>query len=151
MEIGIDDLCGPEIAEFLTEHLRCLAEVTPSESRHALNLGELRKPDIIFWSVRRGQELVGCGALKRLDLEHGEIKSMRTGKGHLRQGVASMVLEKIITEAKQRGYRRLSLETGAMPYFEPARRLYGKFGFRICPPFADYREDPNSVFMTKEL
>src|SRR4029453_10952668 len=98
MEIRVDDLCGPEIAEFLTEHLRCLAEVTPSESRHALNFDELRKPEITFWSVG------GCGALKQLDVEHGEIKSMRTGKGHLRQGVASMVLEKIITEAKRQGY-----------------------------------------------
>jgi len=151
MEIGIDDLSGPEIAALLTEHLRCLAEVSPPESRHALNLDELRKPDIIFWSVWQGHELAGCGALKELDAEHGEIKSMRTAKGHLRKGVASMLLERIISEAKRRGYRRLSLETGSMPYFEPAHRLYRKFGFRTCPLFAGYVEDPNSVFMTKEL
>jgi putative acetyltransferase len=123
----------------------------PPESRHALNLDGLRKPDITFWSVWQGHELAGCGALKQLDAEHGEVKSMRTAKAHLRQGVAGMLLERIISEAKRRGYRRLSLETGSMPYFEPARRLYRKFGFTICPPFAGYFEDPNSVFMTKEL
>jgi putative acetyltransferase len=151
MEIRIDDLSGPEICELLTEHLRSLAEVTPPESRHALNLDELRKRDITFWSVWQGHEVVGCGALKELDAKHGEIKSMRTAKAHLKKGVASLLLEHIISEAKRRGYRRLSLETGAMPYFEPAHRLYRKFGFRDCPPFNGYIEDPNSVFMTKEL
>src|SRR5436309_2128641 len=101
MEIRIDDLSGPEIAELLTEHLRCLAEVSPPESRHALNLGELRKPDVTFWSVWRGQELLGCGALKELDAKHGEIKSMRTTKAHQRKGVGSMVLQQIILEAKR--------------------------------------------------
>lgn len=151
LEIRIDGLRGPEIVELLTEHLRSLAEVTPPESRHALNLDELRKPDITFWSVWQGQAVVGCGALKELTPEHGEIKSMRTAKAHLRKGVARTLLEHIITEAKRRGYRRLSLETGAMPYFEPAHRLYHKFGFRTCPPFTGYVEDRNSVFMTMEL
>jgi putative acetyltransferase len=151
VEIKIDDLSGPEIAELLTEHLRSLAEVSPPESRHALNLGELRKPDITFWSVWRGDEVIGCGALKELNAEHGEIKSMRTATAHVRKGVATILLEHIISEAKRRRYGRLSLETGAMPYFTPAQRLYRKFGFTICAPFAGYREDPNSVFMTKEL
>jgi putative acetyltransferase len=151
LEIKIGDLSAPEIAGLLGEHLRSLAEVTPPESRHALNLDELRKPDITFWSVWHGQEVVGCGALKELDADHGEIKSMRTAAAHLRKGVASMLLKHIIAEAKRRGYRRLSLETGAMPYFKPAQSLYSKFGFRPCPPFAGYVEDPNSVFMTKEL
>jgi putative acetyltransferase len=151
MEIKQDNLGGPEIAELLTEHLRSLAEVSPPESRHALNLDELLKPDITFWSVWDGQTLVGCGALKHLDASHGEIKSMRTAQGHLRKGVGSLVLEEIISEAKRRGYRRLSLETGSMPYFEPAHRLYHKFGFSPCPPFAGYVKDPNSLFMTKEL
>src|SRR5881409_433339 len=101
MEIKIDDLNGPEIAELLTEHLCCLAEVSPPESRHALNLEELRKSDITFWGVWQGGELAGCGALKQLDREHGEIKSMRTAKAHLRQGVASKVLEQIILEARR--------------------------------------------------
>lgn len=150
-EIKLDDLSGPQIAELLDEHLRCMARVSPRKSRHALNLDELRAPDITFWSVWQGRELVGCGALKELDAEHGEIKSMRTAQGHLRKGVASMLLRHIISEAKRRGYRRLSLETGSMKYFESAHNLYRKFGFRSCPPFAGYREDPNSFFMTREL
>src|SRR4029453_6606646 len=128
-----------------------MAGVSPPESRHALNLDELRAPDITFWSVWHGSELVGCGALKELDDAHGEIKSMRTAAAHLRKGVGTMVLQQIISEATRRGYRRLSLETGAMPYFEPAHSLYRKFGFRNCPPFAGYREDANSIFMTREL
>ena len=151
MEIKIDGLSAPAIGELLAEHLRSLAEVSPPESMHALNLDTLRKPDITFWSVWQGPELVGCGALKELGREHGEIKSMRTARSRLRNGVATALLEHIISEAKARGYRRLSLETGAMPYFEPAHRLYRKFGFSNCPPFAGYVEDPNSVFMTREL
>src|SRR5882724_11000747 len=107
LEIKIDDLGGPEIAELLREHLRCLAEVSPVESRHALNLDELRKPDVTFWTVWEGRELVGCGALKELDGEHGELKSMRTANAHVRKGVASRLLEHIISEARRRGYRRL--------------------------------------------
>src|ERR1044071_1170492 len=150
-EIKIDDLRGPEISELLAEHLRCMTEVSPPESRHALNLDGLRKPDITFWSVWQDRELVGCGALKELDAEHGEIKSMRTAATHLRKGVGSFVLQHIISEAKRRGYRRLSLETGSMPYFRPAHSLYRKFEFEECAPFADYLQDPNSLFMTKEL
>jgi putative acetyltransferase len=150
-DVRTDDLRGPEIAELLTEHLRSLAEVTPRESMHALNLDELRKPEITFWSIWQGQAIVGCGALKELDAEHGEIKSMRTAAAHLRRGVASTILEHIISQAKRRGYRRLSLETGAMPYFKPAQSLYRKFGFTNCAPFADYFEDANSVFMTRKL
>lgn len=150
-EIRIDDLSGFQIEKLLTEHLRSLAAVTPPESRHALNLDELRKPDITFWSVWEGHEIAGCAALKHLDARHGEVKSMRTASAYLRKGVGSKVLEHIIAEARQRGYRRLSLETGSMPYFRPAHGLYRKFGFSKCPPFANYIEDPNSLFMTKEL
>jgi putative acetyltransferase len=151
MEIRVDDLKGPEIIELLHEHLRCMAEVSPPESRHALNLDGLRQPDISFWSIWNGANLAGCGALKELSKEHGEIKSMRTAYAYQRQGVASKILRHIVAEARRRGYRRLSLETGAMAYFEPARRLYGSFGFSKCGPFAGYVEDPNSVFMTMEL
>ena len=150
-EIRIDDLRGPEIAELLTDHLRCMAEVSPPESRHALNLEELRQPNVTFWSVWQERELVGCGALKELDSRHGEIKSMRTAQAHLRKGIATMLLEHIISEAKRRGYARVSLETGSMPYFVPAHRLYHKFGFKPCAPFDGYVEDPNSLFMTKDL
>jgi putative acetyltransferase len=150
MNIRVDDLTGPEVIALLLEHLRCM-EVSPPESRHALNLDQLRRPEITFWTAWEGAELMGCGALKELDAWHGEIKSMRTASAHLRKGVASKMLQHIITEARQRSYCRLSLESGSMKYFEPAHRLYAKFGFINCAPFAGYINDPNSVFMTKEL
>jgi len=151
LDIRIDNLSGREIKELLTEHLHSLAEITPAKSMHALDIDKLRKPDVTFWSAWAGGELLGCGALKELSPDHGEIKSMRTTKAHLRSGVGSSVIQTIIAEAKRRGYRQLSLETGAGEYFHPAHRLYQKHGFINCPPFGDYREDPNSVFMTKEL
>src|SRR5262245_4578505 len=95
--------------------------------------------------------LAGCGALKALDPQHAEITSLRTASSHRRKGVAKQLLEQLLEEAQQRGYTRVSLETGAMDFFLPARALYASFGFAPCPPFADYIADPNSVFMTKEL
>ena len=151
MHILPDDLTRPEIAALLSEHLQCMAEVSPPESRHVLNLDGLRKPEISFWCVWQDRELLGCGALKELDQEHGEIKSMRTARTHLRKGIAAAMLQHIISEAKRRSYHRLSLETGAQPYFEPARRLYRKSGFKDCGPFGGYKTDPNSVFMTMEF
>jgi putative acetyltransferase len=149
--IRVDDLRGPEIIELLREHLRCMEAVSPPESRHALDLDGLRKPEITFWTMWNGVNLAGCGALKELDSHHGEIKSMRTASAFLRRGVATHMLDKIINEAKHRGYQQLSLETGAMDYFEPARKLYTRFGFTFCEPFANYKLDPNSVFMTISL
>ncbi len=108
MNIKIDDLSGREIAELLAEHLQYMAEVSPPESRHALNINGLRTPEITFWSVWHGEEWAACGALQELDTRHAEIKSMRTAKPHLRKGVATMLLEHMIMEAKRRGYRRLS-------------------------------------------
>ena len=128
-----------------------MRQISPPESVHALPLERLQKPEITFWTAWQNGELLGCGALKELDSQHGEIKSMRTSAGHLRKGVAQTLLHYILSEAKRRGYRRLSLETGSMKAFEPARELYGRAGFTYCAPFADYVEDPNSVFMTKEL
>ena len=151
MRIEIDDLSRPEVVRLLQSHLQSLAAITPPESMHALDLAALRQPEVTFWSVWDGQELVGCGALKELDLRNGEIKSMRTATTHLRKGVGSTVLEHILAEAARRGYCRLSLETGASEEFEPARRLYAKFGFRLCGPFGSYRDDPNSVYVTREL
>jgi putative acetyltransferase len=151
MHIKIDDLSGPEVYELLQEHLRSVALHSPPESVHALDIEGLRRPEITFWSVWEDGELLGCGALKELDSRHGEIKSMRTSSRHLRKGVASNLLRHILEEAKRRGYSRLSLETGSMEAFEPARQLYANFGFTYCEPFADYVEDPYSVFMTKEL
>jgi putative acetyltransferase len=151
MHILIDDLSGAPIADFLAEHIRDMRATSPPESKHALDLEGLRRPEITFWVVLDGPEIAGCGALKELNGRHGEIKSMRTAVSYRGQGVASLLLKHIIDEAQSRGYTRLSLETGSMPFFEPARQLYARFGFEPCPPFADYREDPNSVFMTREL
>ena len=151
MKIRVDDLRGAEIRELLQEHLRSMERVSPPESRHALDLTGLRRPEITFWTIWLGPTLAGCGALKELDQQHAEIKSMRTDYAHQRKGVASTLLRHMIGEAERRGYRRLSLETGSMDYFEPARRLYSSFGFMRCGPFDQYIEDPNSVFMTKEI
>jgi putative acetyltransferase len=151
MHIELDDLSRPEIAELLKEHMAHMFLVTPRESVHALPIEGLRSPDISFWSVWENGELLGCGALKELDPQHGEIKSMRTVSAHLRKGVARTVVRQIIAEAKRRGYRRLSLETGSMAAFEPARQLYAACGFTFCSPFGNYLNDPNSVFMTMEL
>jgi putative acetyltransferase len=151
MEIKIDDLSGAEIQQLLREHLENMAENSPPESRHALNLDQLRQRDITFWTVWDGAELLGCGALKELSREHGEIKSMRTAAPHRRKGVAARLLAHILEQAKRRNYKRVSLETGSMAAFAPAHHLYAKFGFNKCGPFADYVEDPNSLFMAKEL
>ena len=151
MDIKIDDLRGSEIVELLREHLENMAQNSPPQSMHALSLEELRKPEITFWTVWSNSELMGCGALKELDPQHGEIKSMRTASKHRRQGVAATLLEHILDEARRRHYKRVSLETGSMDAFAPAQKLYARFGFKKCGPFADYVEDPNSVFMTKEL
>lgn len=151
MDIKVDDLSGTEIAELLEEHLQDMAVHSPPESIHALDLEKLRKPEITFWSAWEDKELVGCCALKELDSGHGEIKSMRTALSHQRKGVAKKLLQHLFEEAVRRGYTRLSLETGSMQAFQPARKLYENFGFHYCQPFADYREDPHSVFMTKDL
>ena len=151
MQIVLDDLSGPEVAELLGEHLRDMALHSPPESVHALNLDSLRQPDISFWNLREDGQLLGCGALKQLDDQHGEVKSMRTARAHLRRGVAASLLTHIVDEARRRGYRRLSLETGSAEAFRPAHEMYSRFGFVRCGPFGDYVEDPFSVFMTKEL
>lgn len=149
MNIVIDDLSGPQIAEFLQEHVQEMRSITPLESKHALDLDGLRKPEITFWSVMDGDVLVGCGAIKRLDADHAEVKSMRTAPRRKRSGIASLLLEHIVAEAKRMGFSRLSLETGAAEFFLPARKLYEKLGFDYCEPFADYRYDPHSVYMTR--
>lgn len=151
MDIRVDDLTSPEVTRLLQEHLRSMTLHSPPESIHALPVEGLRKPEVTFWSVWQGAELMGCGAIKELDSKHGEIKSMRTVSTHLRRGVAATLMRHILDEAGRRSYRRLSLETGSMEAFAPARNLYRRFGFNPCGPFADYVEDPYSVFMTREL
>lgn len=149
LRIRRDDLRGPEIQALLEEHLQHMRAVSPPESVHALDLDKLRQPAITFWTVWSGASLAGCGALKQIDAQHGEIKSMRTAQAHRRAGVARAMLAHIIEEARRRGYARLSLETGSQDAFEPARQLYARFGFVECPPFEGYTDDPNSVFMTR--
>ena len=151
MQIRVDDLAGSEIRALLAEHLHNMHQLSPPESVHALDLSDLLKPGITFWTVWSQGELLGCGALKEITPAHGEIKSMRTVTAHRRKGVARAMLQHIIVEAHKRSYARLSLETGSMPAFEPARALYEHFGFTYCSPFADYTEDPNSAFMTRAL
>ena len=152
VRIVVDDLTGGQIAALLEEHLAEMAAATPEpESRHALDLDGLRVPGITFWSVWDVDTLVGCGAVKRLDPTHGELKSMRTTRARQGGGIGSALLAHIIDESKAMGLRRLSLETGSAEFFAPARRLYRRFGFTECEPFADYRPDPRSVFMTRAL
>ncbi len=151
MEIVLDDLSGPQIAAFLAEHVAQMREITPLPGKYALDLDGLRRPEITFWSVLDGGTVVGCGALKRLDSGHAELKSMRTAPARQRSGIASRLLAHILDEARLAGYRRMSLETGSAEFFRPARTLYEKFGFAYCEPFGDYRPGPYNVFMTREL
>jgi putative acetyltransferase len=151
VKIVLDDLSGPEIATFLDEHVQEMRSITPLESKYALDLDGLRKPEIMFWSVTDGDTLVGCGAIKRLSPGHAELKSMRTAPTRKRSGIGSLLLKHIITEARQRGFTRLSLETGTAEFFLPARKLYEKFGFGYCRPFADYQPSPHNIFMTRAI
>jgi putative acetyltransferase len=151
MEIRIDDLSSPEVAELLNEHLRDMYAVSPPESVHALDLDKLRQPEITFWSVWDGEQLMGCGALKDLGDGHGEIKSMRSDNRFRGRGAGKKMIEHILQVAQERDFSRLSLETGPQEFFAPARSLYERHGFEYCGPFADYEEDPYSVFMTKVL
>jgi putative acetyltransferase len=151
MRIEVDDLTRPAIHALLEEHLKSMHELSPPESVHALDLEKLRRPEITFWTAWEGDLLVGCGALKELDPKNGEVKSMRTPSALRRRGAGRALLEHIVAVARSRGYERLSLETGSMEAFQPARKLYEAFGFTYCGPFGDYAPDPNSTFMTKRL
>ncbi len=148
VEGGLDD---PRVVELLHAHfVRSLAETAPG-SAHALDVSGLGSPDVTFWSAWEDETVVGLGALKVLSDDHGEVKSMHTAAAARGRGVGSAMLRHIMAAARARGMSRLSLETGSWPYFAPARALYARHGFVECPPFGDYREDPNSVFMTRSL
>jgi len=151
MDIALDDLSSPEIAAFLAEHVQDMRSITPPESKHALDLDSLRQPEVTFWSATDAGVLVGCGAIKRLEAAHAELKSMRTAAARKRSGVASLLLRHILAEAAAMGFTRISLETGSADFFRPARKLYEKFGFEYCEPFSKYKYDSNSVFMTMTL
>lgn len=151
MQIRLDDLSGLEIKLLLEDHLADMYAASPPESVHALDLTELQQPSISFWTVWDNQQLAGCAAIKELDTTHAEIKSMRTAKDYRGKGVAVLLMQHILQIAKDRGYTRLYLETGPQDFFLPARKLYEKFGFEYCEPFADYELDPYSVFMTRKI
>ena len=151
MRIQVEDPAHPDVRALLEEHLRNMHELSPPESVHALDIASLKVPGITFWTVREGSLLLGCGALKELSSTHGEVKSMRTPLALRRRGVGRAVLAHIIAEARARGYKRLSLETGSMEAFIPAQRLYESFGFTYRGPFGEYKQDPNSVFMMLSL
>ena len=151
ISIKEDDLSGPEIAALLRDHVQGMHDTSPPDSIHTLSLDALRAPGITVWTAWEGSELLACGALKELDGEAGEIKSMRTVDAHLGRGIASKVLQHIVSNATQRGYKKLYLETGSAAAFQPAHALYSKAGFTFRAPFADYPDDPFSRFMEKNI
>ncbi|MBC3252725.1 GNAT family N-acetyltransferase [Serratia fonticola] len=146
--IKIDDLTHHAVQTLVAYHISGMLEQSPPESSHALNVQKLRDPAVTFWSAWEGDQLAGIGALKMLDAEHGELKSMRTAEAFLRRGVANKFLQHILQVARARGISRLSLETGTQPGFAACHQLYRKHGFVDCEPFAEYQPDPNSRFMT---
>lgn len=147
MTVQTEDTFLPDVQQLLAEHLTDMFATSPAESVHALDFSALAVPDISFWTARQDGQLLGCGALKQLSPAEGEIKSMRTTTAARGRGVATLLLGRILEEARDRGYERLLLETGTQDYFAPARRLYRRHGFVECPPFADYAPDPHSAFM----
>ena len=147
----LDDLSSEESQSIVREHMAGMLANTPIESVHALPLDKLKQPNITFWTAWIGSELCGCGALQRLDAQHGEVKTMRTRTKFLRKGVGQAVLSHIVNHATDTGIKRLSLETGSSDVFLAARAMYLNNGFGICGPFGDYKLDPYSVFMTKLL
>lgn len=149
--IRADDLRGAQTIALLEAHRQNMFEHSPPECVFALDLDGLRQPEITLWSAWAEDDLLGCGALKELGAQQGEIKSMRTASAHLRKGVAAKILAHIIGVARSRHYTHLYLETGTVAAFAPARALYERHGFVYCGPFADYAEDPYSVFMVKPL
>lgn len=149
MEIKSGLLHHPKVVELLKEHLEDMNATSPPESVHALDISALQDEQVIFWTSWNGEQLLGCAALKRIDANHGEIKSMRTAASTRNLGVASSMLNHVLEHARKTGLTRVSLETGSMSFFAPARALYQKFGFEYCGPFSDYKPDANSQFMTR--
>ncbi len=150
-EISVDDPCAPDVRRLLDTHLAEVRAPTPPEDAHALDVDGLRDASVTFFSMRRGGVLLAVGALKRLDPDHAEVKSMHTVAAARGQGIGRRMAEHLIGVAREEGYRRLSLETGSMVEFAPARALYASVGFKPCGPFGDYPASPNSTYMTLEL
>jgi putative acetyltransferase len=146
--IAEDDPRRPDVTSLLERHLAFAHEVTPRGHVHALEVQRLLDPPVTFFSARRDGELLGVGALRELDPAHGEVKSMHTAPGARRQGVGRAIVEHLLGVARARAYERVSLETGTMDAFAPARELYAAIGFVPCPPFGEYTTNPHSVCMT---
>ena len=151
LSFRLDDLSGEPTRSLIARHLAGMRANSPPESVHALGIDALRGPDMTFWSVWVADEIAGCGALKRLDAQRGEIKSMRVADKFLGRGVGRALLEHLIGEARARGMESLWLETGSSEVFIPALRLYESAGFKRCGPFDGYIEDPFSVFMMRAI
>lgn len=147
----IDDFSGEPTRALIARHLAGMRANSPLESVHALEIDGLRAPGVTFWSAWLADEIAGCGALKQLDAERGELKSMRVADAFLGRGVGRALLNHLIAEARGRGMTSLWLETGSSPAFVPALRLYESSGFVRCAPFDSYTDDPFSVFMTRSI
>ena len=139
----------PEVNELLTKHFIELRSVSPEDSCHVLDIAGLKDPSIKFWSLWENDSLMGSGALKFLDEEHGEFKSIRVNDNFRNKGFGSKVINHLIDEAKKLKITRLSLETGAGDFFIPARKLFIKCGFKDCEPFSGYKKNVNSIYYTK--
>ena len=137
-----------EVHEFLIKHFIELRSVSPEGSAHVLDIAGLKDPSIKFWSLWEENNLMGSGALKFLDKEHGEFKSIRVSDKFRSKGNGSKVIDHLIYEAKRLSIKKLSLETGSGNFFKPARKLFIKCGFKICEPFSHYENDINSVYMS---
>ena len=151
LQLQTDTLNDGAVVALLNEHRRQMQLYSPAESIHALDEAAIRHRDVTFWSVRDGEAIAGCGALKALGAGQGELKSMKTSDRYLRRGVAQQILQAIIAEARQRGYHALNLETGTHEAFTPAVELYRKAGFVDCEPFGEYQYDPHSRFLSLSL
>jgi putative acetyltransferase len=138
-----------EVNELLIKHFIELRAASPEGSAHVLDIDGLKVASIKFWSLWKKDMLMGCGALKFLDEDHGEFKSIRIHDNFRKQGNGINVIDHLINEAKKLDIKRLSIETGAGDFFKPARKLFNQCGFEICEPFAHYKEDINSVYLTK--
>ena len=139
----------PEVNELLSKHFIELRKASPEGSAHVLDIPGLKVSSIKFWSLWEDDKLMGCGALKFLDKGHGEFKSIRIHDNFRKKGHGAIVINHLISEAKKLDIKRLSIETGAGNFFIPARKLFKSCGFEPCEPFAHYKEDINSVYLTK--
>ena len=148
IENNFDD---PNVNDLLVKHFKELRSVSPEGSTHVLDIPGLKDPSIKFWSLWDGDKLVGCGALKSLESEHGEFKSIRVADKYRKSGMGEKIISHLIDQAKQIGIKKLSIETGAGDFFAPARKLFKKFGFEECKPFAHYNEDPNSCYYSLNI